>query len=423
MVIPIVFVSHTCELNGAELMLLELGAQLDKEKFFKILVVPQEGPLLREAHQAGFVPKIIHQKWWLTSRKEKWRQPLNWLWNLKGVVNLVRLINRHSVQAVISNTSATFLGGIAARITKKPHFWIVHELLHHPRPVVEFILGNKLLIKIISSLSAKVIVNSGVTGEAFPATTPVVILLNGLNWSRIDRETRSLGLPEFWNFLDQLIHQQDREPQQILSQLLPKRKEIQSGSRIRWQLSLQNQYLGVVGKLTREKGQDLAIYTLAHLKEEFPRLKLLLIGSPAEKSFFSYLKKLVQKLGLEERVVFMDYVQELYSLLPSLDILVVPSRQESFGRVVIEAMAVGVPVVAFGQGGLKEIIEDEHNGSLALEFSPEILAEKVRLLLQDELLATKFMIEGFVTVKSKYNLREQAKKLERLLEQWIVQKR
>ena len=119
----------------------------------------------------------------------------------------------------------------------------------------------------------------------------------------------------------------------------------------------------------------------------------------------------------------MDYVQELYSLLPSLDILVVPSRQESFGRVVIEAMAVGVPVVAFGQGGLKEIIEDEHNGSLALEFSPEILAEKVRLLLQDELLATKFMIEGFVTVKSKYNLREQAKKLERLLEQWIVQKR
>lgn len=418
----IVFVSHTSELNGAELMLLELGAQLDKEKFLKILVVPQEGPLFREACQAGFETQIIPQKWWLTSGRKKWRQPLNWLWNLKGVLSLAGLINKRSVQVVVSNTSATFLGALAARITKKPHFWIIHELLLHPQPVVEFFLGNRLLIKIIGRLSSRVIVNSGITGEAFPASIPVVTILNGLNWSRLNRETKRLYLPEFLNFLEKIVQRKEKEKKEIFTEILQKRQEIQARSRSQWQLNPQNQYLGVVGKLRKEKGQDLAIHALAQLKEEFPRLRLLLIGPPAEKSFLSFLKKLIKELRLEERVVFLDYVAELYSLLPSLDILLVPSRQESFGRVIIEAMAVGVPVVAFRQGGVEEIIRDAHNGCLAEDFSPEILAEKVKILLHDPFLAAKFIIEGFHTVQSKYNLQEQAQKLERLLDQWLVRK-
>jgi glycosyltransferase involved in cell wall biosynthesis len=318
---------------------------------------------------------------------------------------------------VVSNSSVAFAGALAARIAGRPHIWIIHELLHHPQAVVKFIFGNRLLVRIIGRLSAKVIVNSKKTGEAFFPDFPVEIITNGINWSRLARETHQLILFKNLKIVDRNLEKVKEKEE--LTRLLQRRKEIQSQIRVKWNLNHQDQFLGVVGKLKREKGQDLAIYALARLKEIFPRLKLLFIGEPADKVYYSYLRHLLKKLGLEKRVVFLGYVKELYSLLLGLDILLVPSRQESFGRVIIEAMAVGVPVVAFRQGGIEEIIKDGHNGYLARDFSAESLGEKVSLLLSEPFLAGKFMIEGYRTVRTKYDLHNQVKKFEGILEQWI----
>jgi len=82
-------------------------------------------------------------------------------------------------------------------------------------------------------------------------------------------------------------------------------------------------------------------------------------------------------------------------------------------------MAVGVPVVAFNQGGIPEIIEDGRNGFLAQAFSPRSLAEKVALILNNPEYEQKFSFQGYQTVKSRFDLSDQVRNFERILERWL----
>lgn len=412
---PLIFVSHSSELNGAELMLIELVEYLNPQRFEKILVAPREGALLQRARKAGLETKVIPQKWWITSPTQRWRQPLNWCLNLMGLFQLVRFVKSKSPRVVISNSSVALGGALAARLIKVPHFWIIHELLDHPQAVVKFIGGNRLLVKLIGWLSNLIIANSNVTARPFQPNYPVKIIFNGVDLKAVHKKIQNLFANE---------NQQTRRPSLQRDMLegenfLQMREIIKSKIRQQRQLGTEDQLLGVVGKFKWEKGQDIALYALAELKNTFSRLKLIFIGEPADGNYYRLMKKLINKLGLEKRVVFMGYVDELYALLPALDILVVSSRQESFGRVILEAMAVGVPVVAFNQGGIPEIIEDGRNGFLAKNFSSQSLAEKIALLLKNPEYEENFALQGYQTVKSHFNLDEQVKNFEKILDRWI----
>ncbi|HOI45565.1 MAG TPA: hypothetical protein PLX50_08130, partial [Candidatus Aminicenantes bacterium] len=74
----ILFVSHSVELNGAELMLLQTLKNIDREKFRLFLAAPGKGPLLEEAGRAGVWTFAVPMKWWLTEKSRVWRQPFSW---------------------------------------------------------------------------------------------------------------------------------------------------------------------------------------------------------------------------------------------------------------------------------------------------------------------------------------------------------
>jgi len=410
----LVFVSHSAELNGAELMLFELIKHLDSRKFQKVLVVPRHGRFFHRAVELGIQTRVIPQKWWVTSSAQQWRQPLNWALNLAGLIQLASFLKSKSPRVVISNSSVALGGALAARLNKLPHIWIVHELLDHPQAVVKFIGGNKLLASIIGHCSNLVIANSRVTARPFQPFYPVEIIYNGVDLGEVQKKIYRLMAIENQQegSLDQGVGLKE-------SNFLLTRKIVKSRIRQQWPLTCEDQLLGVVGKFKREKGQDMALRALAILKDVFPKLKLIFIGDPSEAKYFRLIKNLVTQLDLGKRVLFQGYIDELYSFLPALDILVVPSRQESFSRVVVEAMAVGVPVVAFNQGGIPEIIEDGRNGFLAQAFSPRSLAEKVALILNNPEYEQKFSFQGYQTVKSRFDLSDQVRNFERILERWL----
>lgn len=123
-----------------------------------------------------------------------------------------------------------------------------------------------------------------------------------------------------------------------------------------------------VGRLDQKiKGQDLLIRALAYSSLAYPHIadyNLTLIGGgPDEES----LKKLAASLGIASRVKFLGAMSrsEIYSLLPSFDLFVLPSRQEGFGLVLAEAMAAGLPVIASNLPGPLEIMK---GGRFGLSF-------------------------------------------------------
>jgi L-malate glycosyltransferase len=154
--------------------------------------------------------------------------------------------------------------------------------------------------------------------------------------------------------------------------------------------------LGVVAQLSPWKGQDTAIETLRLLVEQGLDAHLLLIGSAKfvarstrfdNEAFVARLRSQVARAGLDERVEWLGEREDVPELVRALDVLLLPSREEPFGRALIEAMALRVPVIATSVGGPPEIICDGEQGYLLAPDQPAAWAQAVARIAGDPQLA------------------------------------
>jgi glycosyltransferase involved in cell wall biosynthesis len=148
--------------------------------------------------------------------------------------------------------------------------------------------------------------------------------------------------------------------------------------------------LTVLGQLTPWKGQDLAIRVLAELRDRLPSALLLLVGEAKfvsettrydNRAFARGLRELSNELQLAGRVRFLGERLDPERVLAATDVLLVPSIEEPFGRTIIEAMAMGVPVAATCAGGPSEILRDGIDGRLVDGRDPAGWASVVQELL------------------------------------------
>ncbi len=144
--------------------------------------------------------------------------------------------------------------------------------------------------------------------------------------------------------------------------------------------------LGVVAQLSPWKGQDIAIRALALLREAGLDAHLLLIGSEKflaratrfdNASYGRDLRELAHRSGVADRVSWLGEREDIATLIGSLDVLLLPSWEEPFGRAVIEGMALEVPVIATSVGGPAEIIEDGREGLLVSPRDPALWAQAI----------------------------------------------
>jgi glycosyltransferase involved in cell wall biosynthesis len=150
--------------------------------------------------------------------------------------------------------------------------------------------------------------------------------------------------------------------------------------------------LGVVAQLTPWKAQDDAVRIVAGLRDAHPGVHLLLVGSVKfasrstrydNRAFARSLEALVDELGLGGRVLFLGERDDVPELLRSLDMLLVPSWDEPFGRAAVEALAAGVPVAATSVGGPPEILRDGVDGLLLPPRRPDAWVATLSPLLGD----------------------------------------
>ncbi len=148
------------------------------------------------------------------------------------------------------------------------------------------------------------------------------------------------------------------------------------------------------------KGVDVAIETLAELRPDFPTIRLVVVGGPSGpdgEAEAAHLVALAANRGLTDAVVFRspETHGRLADFYRACDVLLVPSRSESFGLVAAEAQASGLPVVAARAGGLAHTVSHDRSGLLVDGWDARDYAAATRSILEDESLALR-LSEGAV---------------------------
>jgi D-inositol-3-phosphate glycosyltransferase len=139
-----------------------------------------------------------------------------------------------------------------------------------------------------------------------------------------------------------------------------------------------------VGRIQPLKGLDVAVETLARLADR--RARLVVVGGASGnegETEVVRIRSLIESLGVTDRVDFVAPQAHhiLSTYYRAADVVIVPSRSESFGLVALEAAACGVPVVASGVGGLITIVDDGVTGHLVADRSPDVFASHVDRIL------------------------------------------
>lgn len=272
------------------------------------------------------------------------------LWDLLAWFQILRVIRRYRPDIVHTHTSkAGFLGRLAAFVAGTP------VVIHTPHGHVFYAYHGRILTALFVLL------------ERFAAlvTDYLVFLTEGEareHWARgIGRPEKAVTIPSGVDL-------------EALTRCAPSREQARrwlgwsSGSRV---------VLGI-GRLVRVKGFDLALRALAEALGREPALdlRLVLVGEGPEREA---LAGLAAELGIARQVCFVGASSEVPLYLAASDLLVAPSRNEGQGRALVEAMAMGLPVVATRVGGIPSVLRD---GECGLLVPPESAGELARAILE-----------------------------------------
>jgi glycosyltransferase involved in cell wall biosynthesis len=156
----------------------------------------------------------------------------------------------------------------------------------------------------------------------------------------------------------------------------------------------------VVANLRREKGHDVLLLAAAQVARAFPDARFELVGGGPE---MPALRTFARELGLESVVSFLGHREDVTARLEAADVLVLPSRSESFPNAILEAMAAGLPVVASDVGGVREVVRDAETGLMVPPGDPAGLASAICRLMADPLLAYRLGDAARAEVTARYS--------------------
>ncbi|QSO53659.1 glycosyltransferase family 4 protein [Alicyclobacillus curvatus] len=341
----VMFYSHSGDVSGAEISLL---LTLQGLKHTTPLLVAPDGDLLRRARGNG-IPVLVQK----SHRARMSRNPFAVLTGVIGTLaaglRLRGLIRRMGPSVVHANSiRAGLIAGVATVGLRARLVWHVRDEL--PRNVI----GRSIRVFAANRADAVVTISNAILDNFAP---------KGQLRSRCK---------VVYNGIDPLV-----------------RGKIDD---LKGVMGLRNTafVVGVVGQITPWKRQRDAITAFTRLLLEQPDAELWIVGSPKfRKENVEYeesLRAYARACGVETKVRFWGFCEDVMSIMQSIDVLLVPSENEPFGRVVIEAMLAGKPVVGTRGGGIPEIVQDGHTGFLVDIGDTTTMARLLSWLCADEIL-------------------------------------
>ncbi len=190
--------------------------------------------------------------------------------------------------------------------------------------------------------------------------------------------------------------------------LIPRSVDLEKFKYIRPDTKRKDEFnIGIIGRITPLKGHLYFIKAMARVARIVPKIKIWIVGDApsSREAYKEQLQVLVRRLGLTHCTEFLGTQRDIPAILVHLDLVVLATTtHEAFGRVVVEAQAAGVPVVATEVGGVVDIIENGKNGLLVPPADPSSMAEAVIKIFKDKELARSIAECAYEKVKKEYNV-------------------
>ena len=163
--------------------------------------------------------------------------------------------------------------------------------------------------------------------------------------------------------------------------------------------------IGVVSRLDPKKGLCEVVAAASRLRAWNIPFRIVIVGNETigEESFKGQLQKEIDQQHLQKQVELIGHRPDIEAVMASFDVLLMPSPTETFGRVLIEAMASEVAVVACAGGGVKDVVENRATGLLTPPGDAQAMAEALRLYAEDPALRCQLAASGRRKAEDVYN--------------------
>ena len=171
-----------------------------------------------------------------------------------------------------------------------------------------------------------------------------------------------------------------------------------------------------VGRLNPQKNFSLFLDIAAALAPKFPELRFLLAGEGPEESM---LREKAGALGLADRIVFAGYVADTRQVYAATDILLMPSRFEGLPMTLLEAMAMGLPVVASKLDGIAEVIEDGREGFLIDFNDTQGFVDRCASLLENPAKSSELATNARAKIEAHFSVERMTSAVEAIYDQFL----
>jgi glycosyltransferase involved in cell wall biosynthesis len=364
MVKNILFINTGLGWGGVEGWHLKTATALQKRGYHIFVLAVKERTFYNKCKAAGFQAKDIKH-----IKGNTWLNPFRIIW-------LIQYLKDHQIGAVFFCQASHFkyvslaakLAGVKRIIYRRA---IAEPIKNH--------LYNKLLLKYCITNFMAI---SKTTRDESVKYIPAKYLAK----EKIDLIYNGVNLDEFT------------------------KPEIKKNIREEFDIKEDELVLANIGRICRQKGQEYLIEALPYVLKSFTKFKLLLIGAGSKEEL---LMKRIKELGIEDKIIFAGFRNDIPAILSMIDFLVHTAIYEGCPWVIIEAMAAGKPIVSSNIESVAEIMVDGETGYLAESKSPEDIAAKIiKMIYNPE--RDKMGEKGRKIVEEKFIFDEKIDRIEEL---------
>ncbi len=318
--------------NGGQESLFQLTIRLDRKRFNPMVVVPEEGSLSRRLREQSIeshilsLPKVSIQNAGL----------------IAAVISRLSALLENKQIAILHSDGPrnTFYAGVIGRLKRLPVVWHVRSSERDPYD------------RLLCFLSSKIVLVSDALAFRFPDESQkkkCITIHNGVDLRRfapVPQSSLKLSSPYFDSQRILVVH---------------------------------------TGRVEPRKGQKQLVEACGRLRDRFSELRIVFAGEIKDAAYYQECLQRADILGIRERILFIGRQEDVRGVLQASDIFVLPSiKGEAFPRSLLEAMAMGKPVIATTGGGSTEAFEENSSGFAVPPENIAALVEKLALLAAHE---------------------------------------
>ena len=364
----IMYIAHERKMGGATLCLFTMAKEMKERRHNVCVVVPfWKSPIADNLKKEGIKTIGIFSGWWMMP--EYWGPFMKFCFRVLyasewfAVLRISRRIKKEKIDIVHSNSSVIDVGSRAAKRSGVPHVWHFREFGDKDYRL-EFLRGRRKSIEYVAeSGSFNIFISECLKRYYKELDDPDknVVIYDGVSEKYLNRDKeKRIGSPAFL----------------------------------------------IAGNLQRNKGQDTVLQAVKILKKRnITDFSVIVAGGIAStKDSREFAKELYDYKEMEnlDNVYLIGFTEDMNELRKKTDVEIVASRMEAFGRVTVEAMLSGNPVLATDTGANPELIKEGETGWLFREGDPEDLARKMEDILKHKSCIRMLGDKAYQEAKTRY---------------------